>query len=122
MGQHPEATITITGCDVLRSGTGSNGKDWTLYNVTANNPEGQPIAAKLRCFKNLPVGQTIEVEIEDRSTEQYGKEYTLHYKGASAPRQQQSGEAVSGDHDARIKTLETKVAALERRNQQDIPF
>jgi hypothetical protein len=67
--------LTVLETKALKSGTGANGKPWTIYDVTAVGEDGAPIEEKLRSFDELH--GTVEVEIERVEHEKYGVSYTL---------------------------------------------
>jgi hypothetical protein len=67
--------LTVIETKPLKSGTSTNGKPWTIYDVTAVGEDGAPIEEKLRSFDELR--GTVEVEIERTEHEKYGVSYTL---------------------------------------------
>jgi hypothetical protein len=63
-------TLTIIETTVIKEGTSSAGKPWTLREVTAVGEHGEPIEAKLKTFDDL--SGTVQVDIERQDDEKYG--------------------------------------------------
>lgn len=103
--------IIVTEQKVIHSGN-KNGRDYTIYQVIATNRNGQLIDLNLRSFDELPKNQVIKVEVEKYDSEQYGVSYTVTLEG----KKKSSGLGkVVDDLKARVKTLEERLAAVERR-------
>jgi hypothetical protein len=102
--------LTVLETKALKSGTGANGKPWTIYDVTAVGEDGAPIEEKLRSFDELH--GTVEVEIERVEHEKYGVSYTLKLpRGAPGAAPAPSAGARPGPQ---VDELRNRVAALEQ--------
>lgn len=77
------------------------GKSFTLYQVVATKPDGQPIDLNLRAFEDLPRDEVMPVEVTPFVSEQYGTSYTLKPKAKSK-------------QSLKMEELEQRVAAVER--------
>ena len=75
----PARKIRVVSTSVIKTGTSSNGRDWTLYEVVAVDENGAPIEEKLRSFEDLQ-GE-VEVEIERKDDAKYGTSFTLKKAG-----------------------------------------
>jgi hypothetical protein len=102
--------LTVLETKALKSGTGANGKPWTIYDVTAVGEDGAPIEEKLRSFDELH--GTVEVEIERVEHEKYGVSYTLKLpRGAPGAAPAPAAGARLGPPDDELRN---RVAALEQ--------
>lgn len=72
----PRKKLIVTAQREVTSGHGDHG-DWTLYNVEATTPDGEPIMEVLKTFEVLPHGELIDVTVKAESHERYGPSYTL---------------------------------------------
>jgi hypothetical protein len=108
--------ITVIDTTVIRSGTSSSGKDWTLYEVTAVDENGAPIEEKLKSFDAL--SGTVEVEVEKDDNPKYGVSYMLKLPkgsaGASAPPAGARLGPKVDDLRGRVEHLEDQVSGLTR--------
>jgi hypothetical protein len=96
-------SLVVSELSELKTGTSSKGKPWTLYKVTATDPDGKPIAESLTTFARLPIGEPVEVEVERREHPEYGASFTLKLPRAG------------GGLARRVDELERRVAALEQK-------
>ena len=105
-GTSREMQVKIVGCRLFHVGTTGAGTRFELWDVDAENMQGELIRHKLRAFEELPQGvQTVTVTAFD--SERHGKSYTLHAKG---------GRTGPEDDPAlvkRVQTLEQELAALK---------
>ena len=67
--------LTILGCIEKKNGVSKAGRAWTLYQVHANDENGQPIQHELTSFEMLPQGQG-EYWVEVRES-QFGTQYSV---------------------------------------------
>ena len=88
----------MTGCEAVHSGQSKHG-EWTLYEVQADDEDGNPVVAKLRSFAPLMAGLK-EYEAEPRDHEKFGRSWTLKdpaaKPGASDLRQRRRGAGGGG--------------------------
>lgn len=99
--------MRVISCDQIRTGE-SNGREWTLYKVTAVTPEGEPIDAELKSFAFL-TGE-VEVEVEKQESPKYGTSYLL-----KLPRDKRSNGGGGGGGNqlaGRVDMLEESVRLL----------
>jgi len=69
-----QRTITVLGCVEKKRGE-KNGRQWVLYNVHANDEQGQPIQHELVSFSEIPQGTgTYWIEVKES---QFGTQYTI---------------------------------------------
>lgn len=89
--QMQERTLEILGCIEDKRGISQKtGREWVLYQVHANDEQGNPIEQKLKSFDNLPQGKgTYYVEARES---QYGTEYTV--KRSLSPQDRQHNEVM----------------------------
>jgi hypothetical protein len=102
--------LTVVSTTVVKTGTGSNGKPWTLYDVTAVGEDGAPIEEKLRSFDELE--GTVEVLIERKEDAKYGVSYTLKLPRGSEGANPPSSGARLGP---KVDELRARVDALEKQ-------
>jgi hypothetical protein len=95
-----ETRLRITDCYVGYRGKHPNGHSYTIYDIEAERLNGDPVNAKLRSFEELPVGEELDLHVEQYDGGEHGISYTLSRKGGSGREQ-------------RIKDLEARVARLE---------
>jgi hypothetical protein len=107
-------TMVIVSCEEFRSGTSDSGRDWTIYDVAATDPDGNPIDKKLKSFEYLE--GTVEVEVEKNSNPKYD-EYMLRRPGGGGGG---GGGGGMASLRARIEQLEARVTSLEAP-KSDIP-
>jgi hypothetical protein len=105
----PTRTINVIEAAPVKHGTSANGKDWTLYEITATAVDGTPIDEKLKSFEQL-AGDNVEVEIERQEHEKYGVSYMLKRAGSKSPGAR-LGPKVDEIRD-RVEELERKVDYL----------
>lgn len=100
---------TVTEIQILKSGTGLNGRPWTLYGVFAI-PEGGSVPQKFTTFNNptTQVGQKVTFEYEARKSGEYTDLRILEPKPA---RKGGPGPGNSGLILDRISSLEAIVRA-----------
>lgn len=112
--RHPRK-LTVTSCVEFRRGHGAKG-EWIIYEVKADDENGEPVKAKLRAFKSLPIGVEQVYEVEKHVHETYGESFTLY------PPKQKTNERVD-DLERRVGELEQKlagvIAQLESRDSAD---
>lgn len=77
--------LMVTSCSPLRSGTSTNGKPWTMYEVFAVDEAGATVEAKLRSFDPLKLNELVEYEITKREDQRHGTSYTLQKPGKREP-------------------------------------
>lgn len=106
--------LTVTTCDVLRSGVSESGRDWTMYEVYAVDESGTPVEAKLRAFDPLPLNELREYEVTQRKDDRHGTTYTLSYPKGSRPK---SAKAQAKDFKQQIAELNLRVENLEQRTE-----
>jgi hypothetical protein len=107
----PTKKIKIVNCTLAYAGKNTRGDDYTIYEITAQNGNGETIGVPLRSFSQLPIGQVIEVTVKPFPSEKYGMSYTLSPKrGAGGPL-----AAAVNDLAQAIAALTTRVEALEHR-------
>lgn len=113
-------TITVIETTVVKTGTSSGGKDWTLYEVTAVDTNGAPIEEKLKSFDRLD--GTVEVEVEKTEHEKYGVSYMLKLPraggaggGGAQPQPAPSPGARLGP---KVDELRDRIDLLEQRMDQ----
>lgn len=113
MADKPKARpvkLTITTCSQVYSGKNSKGDDYTIYEVTANRENGEPIGdKKLRSFEDLPTGELLDLTVTPFNSDKYGLSYTLARKGGKVSSHQRINElqAVVTDLGERVRRLET---------------
>lgn len=73
--------IIVTQTRVTNSGRTRTGGEYTLYQVIATKPSGEPINLNLRSFEDMPKNVVLDVEAELYRSEQYGDSYTLKRLG-----------------------------------------
>ena len=78
-------TINVVEATALKTGTNPQGGTWTLYEIVALTPEGDPIDLKLKSFDKLE--GTVEVEVDKQVHEKYGTSFMLKpvRKGGGSP-------------------------------------
>jgi hypothetical protein len=96
--------LTVTACSEVKTGE-TNGKPWTLYEVSAVDEGGHPVEEALKSFTNLPLGEQAEYVVERQEHDKYGPSYLL------SPRKRES-RAVRELRE-RVDALEAEVAALK---------
>jgi hypothetical protein len=107
--------IVVTELRVLRRGQGPHG-EWTLRAVSATTPQGAPIAARLKTFCELPVGEPVDVDVERQEHERHGVSFLLRPAGRRG-RGPPAGELQRQlhAHEQAIRALAARVGALEDR-------
>jgi hypothetical protein len=109
-----QRTITVIETRVVKTGTSTTGKPWTLYEVVAVSEDGAPIEEKLTTFDQLQ--GTVTVDVERKEHEKYGVSYTLKLpKGAPGAAPPPSAGARLGPS---VDTLRERVELLEKRVDQ----
>lgn len=109
-------TLKIMACRQVYSGRNGRGDQYTIYEIDAQNEQGITINQKLRSFVPLPIGQTVEVEVTLFNSEQHGKSYTLHPKGATRSNSGQQLNEIREELDqykGMIASLSERVGRLE---------
>lgn len=96
-------SIIVKETRATSSGRTGAGAEYTLYQVIATKPSGEPINLNLRAFEDLPKNVVIEVDAELYRSQRYGDSYTLQRKGAG-------GGDGGGD---RMSSLEERVKRIE---------
>jgi hypothetical protein len=101
--------LNILAVDAIHEGQ-TNGRNWTIYGVTALNEAGDHIEQKLRSFDELPLGDgTYEVEAREYKGEQ---QFTIKLPGAGGGGGGGGGSSASANPGAR---LGPKVDELRQR-------
>lgn len=111
----PTKRIKVLSCNIGYAGKNARGDDYTIYEITAENGNGETIKEPLRSFGPLPVGPVIEVTVRKFQSERYGDSYTLTPKGgAGGPHALVLNEMKDqiADLVARIVELEQRVAGI----------
>lgn len=99
-----EKVINILGCIEKKSGVSKAGRPYTIYQVHANDEQGQPIQQELTSFEELPQGQgKYWIEVKEGP---YGTQYQV--KTSLSPIQREIGQIRS-----LIDSLEARVTRLE---------
>lgn len=88
--------ITVTNTDILRSGF--SGRKWTLFAITANDEQGNPIAEPMRSFQRLTGTITCLFEPYDKepgvwTLKEVGADADVVRARRSAAREQLVGKA-----------------------------
>jgi hypothetical protein len=105
--------IKIVNCTLGYAGKNQRGDDYSIFEVEAENGEGQLIKEPLRSFSPLPIGQVIEVTVKRFDSTKHGVSYTLTPKrGAGGPHAQAINEMQEA-----IADLQRRVQALEAFGQ-----
>lgn len=104
--------IVVTEQKVIHEGTNRNGGKYTIRQLIATNRNGQLIDLNLRSFDELPLKQLITVEVEKFKSDRFGDSYTVTLEGKK--KGAGLGKKVN-DLEARVKTLESQLAALARQ-------
>lgn len=94
--------IIVKETRVTSSGRTRKGSTYSLYQVIATKPSGEPINLNLRSFEDLPKDVVIEVDAELFRSEHNGNSYTLQRKGAPG-----------GGSGPRLDSLEERVKRIE---------
>lgn len=115
MPDQPKHTtkIIVTEQKQIHKGRNRNGGEYTIWQVIAQKPSGEPIpeGMNLRSFDELPKNQVIEVEVEKYTSAQYGTSYTVTQKG----KRRGSGLAKRVDELFNgMKRLHARVEVIER--------
>lgn len=104
--------LTVTSCNEIASGTGKKG-EWTIYDVAALDEQGAQVAATLRSWKSLPIGQLAEYEVTRSKDENYPDQFFV-----SPPKRGGGGSSLGPKVDElrdRVTALEDQLAALRGR-------
>lgn len=96
--------LSVTSCTEAFSGEGSNGKTFTIYTIQAVDEAGVPQQHKIKSFRQCPINQLIEYDVEQTRHEKYGDEFML-----IPPK----GVGVAGGLGASIDQLRARVEQLE---------
>lgn len=116
----PTTKINVVSTSVLKQGD-----TWTLREVVATDQHGQPITKTLKTFEtNLPVGQLIDVEVEQNSNPQYADEYMVRLPGSKRSGGGGGGGGLGASVDllrSQVESLTTRVGALEGRMDAATP-
>lgn len=103
--------IKVLSCTIGYAGKNTRGDDYTIYEITAENGNGETIAVPLRSFTQLPVGQVVEVTVKPFPSEKFGMSYTLTPKrGAGGPLAAAVNELAE-----KIESLTARVESIENR-------
>ncbi len=108
-------TLTITECRHKKSGT-TNGRDWSLYTVSAVDDTGLPVQQDLISFSQLPLGTNqYKVTTKPSRDPQYPPSYSLELADKSKAIPQPPSPADEGHEMLResIRLLNDRVGALE---------
>lgn len=97
--------LRITDCKQIYQGHNKRGDNFTIFEIKATKPNGQPIDEKLRAFTSLPIGQEIDVNVQVYNSEQWGKSFTVYPKGSRS-------ESATGQ----LNELRDQVVELQDRN------
>jgi hypothetical protein len=101
--------INVISSRPLHSGE-TNGKPWSIYEIVATTPEGEPIDLTLKSFDQLD--GLVEVEVEKQEHEKYGTSYMLKRAGGGG---QSAGARLGPKVDElrdRLERLESIVTRL----------
>lgn len=101
MAKEHETTMKVVACRPIYQGRNATNHSYTIYEVEAQNQQGQLITEKLRSFDQLPIGDTVTVTVVPFESEAWGRAFTLHLK---TPK----GE----DIESRLKKLEAHITEL----------
>lgn len=110
-GKKFKTKLTVTSKEVAHNGTSDSGKDWTIWEVFANDEAGQPVTEKLRSFEDLPENQLIEVHAEEYNDDRRGTTYTLSTR---APRGQKNTNSSRGQSGGLAKSVDELRARVEQ--------
>lgn len=69
--------LTVTRCDVRRTGVGRDRRPYTIYTVEALDEAGLPVDADLRAFTELPLDVEAEYEVLRYDPERGEPSFTL---------------------------------------------
>jgi hypothetical protein len=119
--QDPRKKIKIVNCTIGYAGKNTRGDDYTIYEITAENGNGETIKEPLRSFSPLPIGQVVEVTVKPFPSEKYGMSYTLTpQRGAGGPHALALNEMKEQLEKLtrRVEGLESAQAARARTDQR----